>query len=149
MRAYKPLIIQLEGIRYKLYKDSKGLLTIGCGHLVLPDENFKGVTLTDAQVMDLLQKDLLPVEKYVTMITLNWKTPPTEQQFSVLCSFCFQYGTNLAKRFPNTYATFLSGDPERICDALMQFTNVDPKKKDGKLLKRRLVEIELFNKKEF
>ena len=44
-----------EGIRNKAYKDSKGLWTIGVGHLIKPDEqHLITATLTDEQVQDLL-----------------------------------------------------------------------------------------------
>jgi lysozyme len=49
-----------EGVRNKLYKDSKGLWTIGIGHLVKPEEmsSFKGKTLSDEQVEALFKKDV-------------------------------------------------------------------------------------------
>jgi GH24 family phage-related lysozyme (muramidase) len=49
-----------EGVRNKIYRDSKGLLTIGIGHLVRPEEMalFKGKTLTDDQVEALFKKDV-------------------------------------------------------------------------------------------
>ena len=49
-----------ESVRNKLYRDSKGLLTIGIGHLVKPEEMalFKGKTLTDTQVEALFKKDV-------------------------------------------------------------------------------------------
>lgn len=56
-----------EGVRNKLYKDSKGLWTIGIGHLVKPEEMilFKGKTLSDKQVEDLFKKD---VEQKMSLI---------------------------------------------------------------------------------
>lgn len=56
-----------EGVRNKLYKDSKGLWTIGIGHLVRPEEMalFKGKILTDAQVEALFKKD---VEQKMSLI---------------------------------------------------------------------------------
>jgi len=49
-----------EGVRYRLYKDSKGFWTIGIGHLVKADElsKFKDRTLTDKEVHDLFARDL-------------------------------------------------------------------------------------------
>ena len=52
-------IIKEEGARNKAYKDSKGLWTIGVGHLIKADEqHLINTTLTDAQVEDLLKSDL-------------------------------------------------------------------------------------------
>lgn len=49
-----------EGVRNKLYRDSKGYWTVGIGHLVTPQEynTFKNKTLSDQEVMDLFNKDL-------------------------------------------------------------------------------------------
>jgi len=49
-----------EGVRNRLYKDSKGYWTVGIGHLVTPQEynTFKNKTLTDKEVLDLFNKDL-------------------------------------------------------------------------------------------
>lgn len=49
-----------EGVRNKLYRDSKGYWTIGIGHLVTPQEYnlFKGKQLTQQEIMDLFKKDL-------------------------------------------------------------------------------------------
>ena len=52
-------ITKEEGARNKAYKDSKGLWTIGVGHLIKADEqNLINATLTDEQVKELLKSDL-------------------------------------------------------------------------------------------
>ena len=52
-------ITKEEGSRNKAYKDSKGLPTIGVGHLIKSDEAYLlTATLTDDQVEDLLRSDL-------------------------------------------------------------------------------------------
>lgn len=49
-----------EGVRNKLYKDSKGKWTVGIGHLVTPQEynRFAGRTLSDSEVLELFNKDI-------------------------------------------------------------------------------------------
>jgi GH24 family phage-related lysozyme (muramidase) len=49
-----------EGVRNKLYKDSKGKWTIGIGHLVTPDEfeMYRGKVLSDGEVEALFAKDI-------------------------------------------------------------------------------------------
>lgn len=49
-----------EGVRNKLYKDSKGYWTIGIGHLVTPQEYelYKGKVLTEREILELFQKDM-------------------------------------------------------------------------------------------
>lgn len=56
-----------EGIRNKLYRDSKGLWTIGIGHLVKPEEMllFKGKTLSSEYIETLFKKD---IEEKMTLI---------------------------------------------------------------------------------
>lgn len=59
-----------EGYRNAVYKDIKGLDTIGIGHLVTGKEPFKivkGVVYSDAQIEQLfhLDYDLLRIEPYV------------------------------------------------------------------------------------
>ena len=50
-----------EGARSKLYKDSKGLWTIGIGHLVKPEElsKFKGKTLSEAEIQKIFNNDIV------------------------------------------------------------------------------------------
>lgn len=49
-----------EGVKNRLYKDTRGNWTIGIGHLVTPKEynNFKGRVLTNEEVLDLFKQDL-------------------------------------------------------------------------------------------
>ena len=52
-------ITGFEGKRHKAYRDSRGLLTIGVGHLIKPNEQWMiTATLTDEQVEDLFKSDL-------------------------------------------------------------------------------------------
>jgi len=49
-----------EGVKNKLYKDSKGYWTIGIGHLVTPQElpYYRGKTLSENEIYSLFAKDL-------------------------------------------------------------------------------------------
>jgi len=85
---YKQRISREEGIRDRVYKDSKGLLTVGIGHLITkddtqtfpllfgPDFDFKGllrgkVRLTQDQIDSLFEHDLAgkmnTVRRHVTV----------------------------------------------------------------------------------
>jgi len=46
-----------EGISLSPYKDTKGILTIGIGHKILPNENFSE-NITEQEAMGLFQKDV-------------------------------------------------------------------------------------------
>ena len=89
-------ITKEEGLRNKAYKDSKGLWTIGVGHLIKPDEqHLLTATLTDEQVEQLLQSDLKWCQDAVDN---NVKVPLTQNQYDALYSLCFNIGeTNFRK----------------------------------------------------
>jgi lysozyme len=89
-------ITKEEGSRNKAYKDSKGLWTIGVGHLIKPSEqHLLTATLTDEQVEELLQSDLKWCSEAVEN---NVKVPLTQNQYDALYSLCFNIGeTNFRK----------------------------------------------------
>lgn len=77
-----------DGKRYYVYKDYAGYRTIGCGHLVRPNESFSA-GLTEEQVTALLAADLAPVERAIA----EHVAPVLEQhQFDALASFGFNCG---------------------------------------------------------
>ena len=83
-------ITKEEGARNKAYKDSKGLWTIGVGHLIKVDEqNLITATLTDEQVEDLLRSDLKWCSE---AIETSVKVPLQQHQFDALYSLCFNIG---------------------------------------------------------
>ena len=89
-------ITKEEGARNKAYKDSKGLWTIGVGHLIKTSEqHLITATLTDAQVEELLKSDLKWCSEAVES---SVKVPLTQKQFDALYSLCFNIGeTNFKK----------------------------------------------------
>ena len=89
-------ITKEEGLRNKAYQDSKGLWTIGVGHLIKEDEQYLlTATLTNDQVEDLLRKDLKWCSEAVET---SVKVPLQQHQFDALYSLCFNIGgTNFAK----------------------------------------------------
>jgi len=93
------LIMDLEGISNKRYKDSAGLDTIGVGHLILDnDPNLHKVTgisnsdevksLTDAQIMRLLELDLVGFIAEIDRVGVIF----TQSQFDALVSIVFNIG---------------------------------------------------------
>jgi lysozyme len=89
-------ITKEEGFRNRAYKDSKGLWTIGVGHLIKSDEqHLLNATLTDEQVEDLLKSDLKWCSEAVES---SVRVPLTQNQFDALYSLCFNIGeTNFRK----------------------------------------------------
>ena len=89
-------ITKEEGSKNKAYKDSKGLWTIGVGHLIKADEpHLKDATLTDEQVEELLKSDLKWCSEAVESAV---RVPLQQNQYDALYSLCFNIGeTNFRK----------------------------------------------------
>lgn len=79
-----------EGSRSTAYKDAGGLLTIGVGHLIRPDEQqLRNETLSDSQILDLLRTDIVVTENAIN----NFVKPAlTQNQFDALASLIFNIG---------------------------------------------------------
>ena len=89
-------ITNFEGKRNKAYQDSKGLWTIGVGHLIKPDEEFlKTVTLTDRDVQELFKRDLKWCEAAVDE---SVRVPLNQNQYDALYSLCFNIGSDHFKQ---------------------------------------------------
>lgn len=79
-------IIHFEGFKTVAYRDSVGVLTIGCGHTG-PDVT-PGLTITEDQVYDLLGDDLSKFEAGVMRLC-----PTSDQkQFDAMVSFSYNVG---------------------------------------------------------
>jgi lysozyme len=84
-------VIKEEGFRTRAYFDTKGLMTIGVGHLIKPDEeHLRTDTLTTEQVQELLRGDLQWCDEAITQAV---NAPLTQNQYDALCSLCFNIGT--------------------------------------------------------
>jgi lysozyme len=128
-------ITKEEGSRNKAYKDSKGLWTIGVGHLIKPDEqHLITATLTDEQVEELLRSDL----KWCSEAVENSvKVPLTQSQFDALYSLCFNIGET-AFRKSTVVRKLNENDLKGAADAILMWN------KPAVLQKRRERERALF-----
>lgn len=129
------VIVGFEGFETKAYKDTKGLWTIGVGHLIKPDEqHLMTANLTKEQVHDLLQKDLSWCDEAVTK---NVKVPLNQNQYDALYSLCFNIGApNFAKS--EVVKNLNKGDYKKAADAILNWN------KPEILIKRRQKERQLF-----
>ena len=128
-------ITKEEGYRNKAYKDSKGLWTIGVGHLIKADEpHLLNITLTDEQVKDLLKSDLKWCSEAVES---SVKVPLTQAQFDALYSLCFNIGET-AFRKSTVVRKLNENDIKGAADAILMWN------KPAVLEKRRRRERELF-----
>jgi lysozyme len=128
-------ITKEEGYRNKAYKDSKGLWTIGVGHLIKPDEqHLLNMVLTDQQVEDLLRSDLKWCSEAVES---SVKVPLTQSQFDALYSLCFNIGETAFKK-STVVKRLNANDYHGAADAILMWN------KPAVLEKRRKRERELF-----
>jgi lysozyme len=128
-------ITKEEGARNKAYKDSKGLWTIGVGHLIKADEqHLINATLTDTQVEDLLKSDLRWCSEAVES---SVRVPLQQNQFDALYSLCFNIGeTNFKKS--TVVKKINDNDMQGAAEAILMWS------KQPELLPRRQREKALF-----
>ncbi len=84
------LIKEREGVRHGAYQDSRGLWTIGIGHL--SDAYFRvspGMIISEAKALELLAHDLGAVED---VINRKVQVPLQQYQFDALASLGFNIG---------------------------------------------------------
>ncbi len=90
------LLTKFEGKRNRAYKDTRGLWTIGVGHLIKPNEqHLINAVLTDAQVEDLFKSDLKWCDD---AITSSVRVSLTQNQYDALTSLCYNIGDTNFKR---------------------------------------------------
>jgi lysozyme len=128
-------IAEEEGKRNKAYKDSKGLWTIGVGHLIKPDEqHLITATLTDEEVEELLRSDLKWCSEAVEGAV---KVPLQQAQFDALYSLCFNIGGTAFKN-STVVKRLNANDYQGAADAILMWN------KPPELVKRRKRERDLF-----
>jgi lysozyme len=140
--AGNKLIITNEGEKSTMYLDSRGIPTIGIGHLILqPSENYLlTATLTQDQIENLFIKDIARVETWINQNCI-WNPSIKQCEFDALCSFLHQYNID---KYPNTKAAIINGDRTEIINAILQFRNIVAGSGDNELLPRRQREIAMF-----
>lgn len=89
--AGRAAIMQREGVRLTAYRDSVGILTIGCGHTSAagPPKVAAGLTITRAQCDEILSRDLGQFEAAVARAV---KVPLNQAEFDALVSLAFNIG---------------------------------------------------------
>lgn len=148
------LLQEWEGVERKVYLDSAGLQTIGCGHLLTKDELTSGKILilgipikyreglSDLQIDQLLTQDLSASENAVNTgvdVELN------QNQFDALCSFVFNVGRQAF--YSSTLRKLLnSGSYDEVAGQLRRWNKSGGNVVAG-LANRRENEIELFQEK--
>lgn len=87
------LIKKYEGYKPTSYICPAGKETIGYGHVIKPQENFRAITQQEAE--EILQEDLIIAENAISRFI---KAKLIQEQFDALVSFTFNLGaSNLEK----------------------------------------------------
>ena len=115
---YEKLLALREGRRNTVYRDSRGLPTVGIGHLVVPGDCLAvGDTINDAQVDLLFRKDSADAMNHA--VALAAQAGITDRAFlPCLASVCYQLGDAWTRKFPNTWATICRGADAGAADAI-------------------------------
>lgn len=134
-KEYQTKMNYFRNGKFYPYKDSLGKLTIGCGHLVLKNENFNdGITEKEADI--LLSRDLANVILDVHSLGLN--VPDDWNDFLIIMTF--QLGINGVKKFKRMInalqvknfreaivqakdSLWYKQTPNRVDDMIRQLTN--------------------------
>jgi lysozyme len=111
-------ITKEEGFRNKAYRDSRGILTIGVGHLIKDSEaHLKTATLTDDQVKELLRSDL----KWCSdAVDSSVRGNLTQNQYDALYSLCFNIGETNFKN-STVVKRINAGDMKGAADAILMW----------------------------
>lgn len=111
--AYEALLALREGRRNDVYLDTKDKLTVGIGHLVLPQDGLAyKQRITDAQV-----DAFFAVDSHASMVAARDQAEQagiTDTEFlPYLASVCFQMGNRWTAKFPRTWQMICDGQYER------------------------------------
>ena len=126
---------QWEGLRTKAYRDDGGVWTIGYGHTAAAGapKPHAGMVITAAEAERILLKDLT---QYEAAVENNVKVKLNDNQFAALVSFV--YNIPLAKFKKSTLLKKLNaGNYDAVPNELMKWINVDHKKNQGLVNRRR------------
>lgn len=129
-----------EGLRLKVYKDIAGILTVGVGHKVLPEDRLElGDAISEEEADDFLRHDLAETERNVSSQVM---CDLTANEFDALVSLVYNIGpgnfssSTVRKRLN-------SGDKLGAAEAILMWNRAGGKVSDG-LTKRREAERILF-----
>ena len=116
---FKQALIEEEGVRYTVYRDVAGYPTVGVGHLVRPMDNLRvGDRISDEQVIDFLESDLITAERGVRILVGN--LPLHQHEFDALLDLVYNVGLgNVSEReSPRLNAAIANADYEAIAAEL-------------------------------
>jgi lysozyme len=135
---------QQEGVRLTVYLDVSGIATVGCGHVVLPEDGLSvGDSITQAQCDAFLAHDVAKCEAAINgAVTV----PLTQNQFDALVSLTFNIGVGgfLSSTVLRDLNAGNITDETRAFDLWDKDVQGGAKVVDAALLARRDREVALF-----
>lgn len=135
----KEMIKQHEGFNivdgmHHAYPDSKGLPTIGYGHLITPGDGYSMSSRISQQEADkLFDKDFEYHSKHAEKIPGFGKA--SDQQKAALVDLTFNMGASWYKNFPGFSKAFAAGDYETAANELRYKDATSPNLEDSKYYK--------------
>jgi lysozyme len=116
--AFEKLMALREGRENQVYKDSLGKLTVGIGHLVLPNDNLRlGEVISDAQVDAFFAQDgakaLAAAQSQAAEAGIG-----STDFVPYLASVNFQLGVKWTETFPDTWQMIVGGRYQDAANAL-------------------------------
>lgn len=135
-------LTSVEGVRYKAYKDTGGVWTIGRGITYYEDGSKvkAGDTITKEREQKLFQ---ITLNAYVNNVNKNVKKSLTQNQFNALVSFCYNIGITAFNK--STLLKRVNANPHNpdIRNQFMRWVYDNGKKVPG-LVNRRKKEADLY-----
>jgi lysozyme len=109
-----------EGVRYSVYKDTKGIDTVGVGHNLQAKPLPTGwkSPLNDTQVNSLLDDDLEDVFHDLDR-NLPWWTDLNDVRQRVVCNMAFNLGITKLLGFKNTLVFMRQGKYDAAADGML------------------------------
>ena len=128
----KGMIKEHEGLKLKVYKDTKGLLTVGYGHQIDADSPLDIRNLKEGDVISQERADQLFDMDFDDHLNAARQIPgffkATKMQQAGLIDLTFNMGPNWYKSFPNFVKAFDEGDYQ---EAAKQLEYADPINRPG------------------
>lgn len=106
----KEILVQEEGRRNDVYKDTLGNLTVGIGHKVLPSDNLRlGDVISNDKVDQFFSEDAS--KAFIAAVNQAKEIDKYNvEMIARLTSVNFQLGTGWRSKFPNTWSLIKSGE---------------------------------------
>lgn len=111
LQKLRAQLIQEEGLELEMYKDSRGIPTIGVGHNLMRP-------ITAAAALQILSDDIADHVADISRLLPWWKDLDDVRQ-RVIVSMCFNLGIDGLMGFTRMIAAIKAGDFDAAADAML------------------------------